>query len=341
MNAPARTDAPRADVAQGGASSALHWAHIGESTCAGGLWLLYHLHRLLGRRAFRLCLAPVIVYYWATRPIARRASREYLRRVEQALGALGEAPGRRHELRHLTAFAESILDKLLAWSGRYRFERVKVSGGDALRAMIERGEGGLFVTAHVGCPELCQAMAERVPGLRLTALVHTRHAERFDRLLRRLAPDARLQLLQVTDIDAGTAALLAQRVARGEFVAIAGDRVPVTASKTAVVPFLGRDAQLPVGPYVLAALLKCPLYLLSCLRDGDGYALRIEPLAPQVVLPRAQRAAALQRQAAAFAARLEALLARAPYQWFNFHAFWDQPGRALSADAVAPDERRR
>ena len=44
---------------------------------------------------------------------------------------------------------------------------------------------------------------------------HTRHAERFNAVLRRLNPDSRVQMLQVTEIDPGTAQRLAEHVGRG------------------------------------------------------------------------------------------------------------------------------
>ena len=50
----------------------------------------------------------------------------------------------------------------------------------------------------------------------------------------------------------------------------------------------------------------------------------------RVVLPRADRLAACEAYASDFAAGLERLLARAPYEWFNFFSFWNQPG-ALAA----------
>lgn len=315
------------------ASAAPHWAGIGESSFVLGMWLLYGVHRLLGRLPFRLCLYPVVLWYWAFRPLARRASLEYLQRMQAAhpgtVCAAGVRPGWRHSLRHFIAFAETILDKLLAFSGRYRFERVGWHGQQAVLELIGRGQGGVFVTAHVGCLELCRALADRCPGLRLNVLVHTAHAERFNAMLRRLDPHSRVRLLQVTAVDAATAVALAQRVAAGEFVAIAGDRVPVRQSKVAQAAFLGQAAAFPVGPYVLAALLKCPLFLLGCLREGEAHVVRFERLAERVELPRGRRDAALADCAAQFAARLERLLQRAPYDWFNFYPFW-APSAAAS-----------
>jgi predicted LPLAT superfamily acyltransferase len=302
-----------------------HWAEIGESTFAAGLWFLYGVHRVLGRLPFLLLLYPVVFYYWLTRPIARRASMQYLQRMQAVHAAIGAAPAWHHSVRHFLSFADTILCKTLAASGRYRFEQLRCQGDDLVMQMIQRRQGGVFVTAHVGCLELSQVCAAQRPHMKLNVLVHTAHAERFSRVLKRLNPQSSVHLIQVTDITPATAVMLAAKVAQGEFIAIAGDRVPVQASRITQAPFLGQQAPFPIGPYLLASLLKCPLLLLTCLREGDGHRLVIERLAESLDLPRAQRSEALARHAAAYAARLEALLAEAPYEWFNFFPFWDQP----------------
>jgi predicted LPLAT superfamily acyltransferase len=220
------------------------------------------------------------------------------------------------------SFAETVLDKLLATSGRYAADRVRLEGQDVVDTLLATGQGALLVTAHVGCLELCQSLAGRLPGLRLTVLVHTRHAERFQAILRRLNPGNPVELLQVTDVTAATAVELERRVRDGGFVAIAGDRVPVEGGRVARVPFLGAQAPFPVGAYILANLIGCPLLFLGCVREDGSHVVRFETLAARVQLPRATREAALQDWATLFAGRLEALLVRAPYDWFNFYCFW-------------------
>lgn len=306
-----------------------HWASLGEHTFVAGITLLFWVYRVLGRLPFRACLYPVVLYYWATRADARRSSLDYLRRLQSASGAVGHVPGWRDTLRHFLAFADTILDKLLAMSGGIGEGALRVVGEDGLLALVAQGRGAVIVTGHIGCMELCRVSAERHRSLRLNVLVHTRHAERFNRLLQRLHPDSEVRLIQVTDVNPATAMLLADKVAQGEFVAIAGDRVPVQQSMTVPASFLGEEAQWPVGPYVIAALLKCPLYAMGCVREphpqgGDGYVLHVRCLAEQVLLPRQARREAMTAQAEQFAQWLEMLLARAPLAWFNFFPFWRQ-----------------
>jgi predicted LPLAT superfamily acyltransferase len=309
-----------------------HWSAIGEETFVGGMWLMYALFRVGGRLPFRAVLYPVVFWYWAVNRGAREASLEYLQRLQQSTGALGRAPGWRDTLRHFTSFAETILDKMLAAGGHYRLDRVRFTGRGAVEEMVRTGQGALFVTAHVGCLEMCQASADATPGMKLTVLVHTVHAERFNRMLERLSPGRGISLMQVTEITPATAVLLAERVGRGEFVAIAGDRVPIVAGRASAVqvPFLGHEAPWPTGAYMLASLLKCPLYALGCIREGDAHHVVFERLAERVVLPRSDRVGASAVIAADFARFVTRLVARAPFEWFNFFSFWNQPG-ALAA----------
>ncbi len=111
--------------------------------------------------------------------------------------------------------------------------------------------------------------------------------------------------------------------AAGEYRPPAADRVPVQGDRLARADFLGAPADFPAGPWLIASVLRCPVWGLSCLHEADGYHARISPLAPRVELPRANRQAALDTHAAGFAAWLEQSARRSPYDWFNFYPFWD------------------
>jgi predicted LPLAT superfamily acyltransferase len=265
-------------------------------------------------------LAPVVAYYVVTNHLARRSSREYFAR-------LGLRPSFARTWRHVGVFAESLMDKLLAVAGRFPFQGLRFTGREVLVESMAAGRGGLLITAHMGCLEVCRLAAERKVGPRLNVLVHTHHADRFNAVMQRLDPRTQVRLLQVTDVGPGTAALLAERVAAGEFIVIAGDRVPVsdTSGRTVPAPFLGAEARFPIGPWVLAAALRCQVILFSVLHEDDTYRVRFEKLADRVELPRGQREAAAAEYAARYAQRLEALCRLSPYDWFNFFPFWEPP----------------
>jgi len=305
---------------------------MGETTFVAGVWLLYAVHRLFGRPLFRLLLLPVVAVQWCSNARLRAASLQYLQRLHAARpGLFPRTPGWREGLRHVGLFAETLLDKLLAIAGRYPWERVSECDLERVERARREGQGGVFITAHMGCLELCRVIGQQKARLDVTVLVHTRHAQAFNRILKRLDPQSALKLLEVSDFGPATAVQLQQIVAAGGWVAIAGDRVPLHSQQVVTVNFLGHPAPLPVGPYVLASLLRCPLVLLSCLHTRTGYEIRFETLAERVELPRAQRAAALARHAQIYADALQRRVSESPYDWFNFFAFWDRPDAMPSA----------
>ncbi len=295
-----------------------HWASINEISFVAGMRLMFWICRVFGRWPFRVVLYPVLGWYLLSKPRPRRASQAYLRRVASYTSTA--APG---VLRHFAAFGESILDKMLLWSGLFKLDTVDVHGGDLIVDAAAAGRGGLVICAHLGNLELCRVLSRRRHDIKLTVLVHTKHAQAFNDMLARLNPASRLNLLQVTEMSPATAMLLSERVARGEFVVIAGDRIPVSHNpRVALADFMGAPAPFPVGPYVLANLLQCPVFLLFSIRQGSRSALYFEAFRDAVRIPRQDRDAAFQQLAGDYARRLEHYCLRAPLQWFNFYDFW-------------------
>ncbi len=300
-----------------------HWASISESSFVGGMRLLFWVCRVFGRWPFRVILYPVLTWYVLTKPAARRASSAYLARVRTVASAPAGLYG---VLRHFGHFAEAILDKMLLWGGLFDTASVSYHGMEPMQRLLDQKRGALLVCSHLGNADLCRVMSHQISGLKLTVLVHTRHAKAFNDMLAAIDPRSQMNLVQVTEMNPATAMMLSERVERGEFVVIAGDRVPVSADpRVAFAPFFGADAPFPVGPYVLASILQCPLYMMFSLRAPTGPEVRFELLRETVRLPRAGRDQAVAVLAREYAARLQHHCERAPLEWFNFFDFWHLP----------------
>ncbi|AMP00373.1 bacterial lipid A biosynthesis acyltransferase family protein [Collimonas arenae] len=309
----------------------LHWAQINEASFVVGMRLLFWIYRIAGRWPFRIALYPVLGWYLLSKPAARQASQKYLQRLQAYDPAAARKnriqPGLPGVFQHFGAFAENILDKMLLWGGLFKTADVVSYGREQMLENIEARRGGLLICAHLGNLELCRVLSRQRSALRITVLVHTKHAQAFNRLLAQLDPQSQLNLMQVTEMTPATAMILAEKVSRGEFVAIAGDRIPVSPSpRVARASFLGETAAFPVGPYVLASLLQCPVYLLFSLTKNGRSECHFELFREVVQLPRKNRDQILDELAAAYAARLEHFCLKAPLQWFNFYDFWHLSG---------------
>jgi predicted LPLAT superfamily acyltransferase len=299
-----------------------HWAQINEFSFVAGMRLMFSIGRILGRWPFCVALYPVLLWYLLTKPVARASSSDYLRRIAAFQGVSRIRPGSIAVLRHFASFAENLLDRMLLWSGLFKAERVEFHGQEQMVAQMAGKRGGLLICSHLGNLDLGRVVSKRV-GFKLTVLAHTKHAEVFNRLLAQLDPESQLNLLQVTEVSPATVVLLSEKILRGEFVAIAGDRIPVSSNpRIASARFLGEMAPFPVGPYILASLLRCPVYLLFSLRAGRASEIHFELFRESIRLPREGRDEALAGLVAEYARRLEYFCVRAPLQWFNFYDFW-------------------
>jgi predicted LPLAT superfamily acyltransferase len=304
-----------------------HWATTKEAGVLNGMRFMIWINSIIGRFAFNVVLVFVMSYFFIRRGDARRSSLEYLRRVRSHYpDSLGKAPLIWLSFRQFFTFGQSILDKYLAW--------VETPDGIAMDPDEEKmlfdaaatDQGHLLIGSHFGNLEYSRGIAHRHPGITINVLIYDQHAQKFAALIEQGEPESRLNLIQVTDIDLELAFKLKEKVKNGEWVVIAGDRVPVgDDGRTCDALFFGEKTRFPIGPYVLATLLQCPVILLHCFRLQDHYHLGVESFAEEINPAREERDAIYEKYAQKFATALEKQVARAPLQWFNFFDFWDNP----------------
>ncbi len=302
-----------------------HWASVTERGAYWGLSILALFYRVAGRYGCVVAVFPIALYFNLTNPEQRRASREFLRRAYRAKG-INYNPGWLATFKHSFGFALKTVDTFAAWLGGIDPATIVAADKRAPDSVAETGQGVLLIVSHVGNIEISRALLDDAQRARIKILVHTVHAENFARILRQFRPDAMAETIQVTEMNPGTMFVLKEAIERGDWVAIAGDRTPVRGDeRISIAPFLGRDAPFPQGPYILAHLLECPVYLMFCVRQDGVYRLYFEMFAERIKLPRRDRQAAIGEWATRYAKRLETFCLIDPFQWYNFYDFWQMP----------------
>ncbi|MCU1735241.1 MULTISPECIES: glycosyl transferase [unclassified Pseudomonas] len=298
-----------------------HWAAHEER----GSFLLMKLTafgvKLLGRRLLSPILYGIVLYFFLFGRRARHSAWQYQQHLAQWSGQPELRPSHRRVFGQFMAFADALLDKLDVWNGRLGLEQIEIVDPGNLRSQLRAERGQMLVGAHLGNLEVCRALAELGEQVTMNVLVHTKHAERFNRLLGE-AGATNLRLIQVSELDPAIMLQLSQRLERGEWLAIAGDRVPLHGGRTVTVDFLGHPAPFPQGPWLLAGLLKCQTNLFFCLKRDDRYQVILEPFAPAIEWRRGQRDQVIADWAGRYADRLGHYCLQAPRQWFNFYPFW-------------------
>lgn len=311
-------------------NTAKHWAALEETSLIWGIRTLVWIYRTFGRWAFRLILRPVVSYYFLSGKVARVASMDYLGRLAKTYPDLQLNVGWWLSYRHFLSFGETLLDKIIAWMGCIDPNQVDFPNRPLLLELIEQKRGAMILSGHIGNLELCQAIADMRGLIRLNILVHTRHAEKFNRLLGRGEGSATIKLIQVTELNPAIAIELQDKIDNGEFLVMVGDRIPVQGGRTVKAKFLGEEAEFPQGPYLLASLLRCPVFTLFGYPTNGRYRVYLEPFSDPFRIPRSEpkRGQMLESLAQRYAGILEKHCRAEPLQWFNFYPYWQKSEKA-------------
>lgn len=309
-----------------------HWAQQDEVKGLWGMRLMLRVWQLFGRRAFTLLLWPVIGVYWLTARPARQASQQWTARVKQVLTQRNmPVPPRLNSFFHFMRFGNAMLDKVASWRGELKFHRDVVFAPGAYDVLdADASQGKLLLASHLGDVEACRALAQLEGSKVINALVFSDNAQRFKQIMTEMAPQAGVNLMPVTDIGPDTAIAIKEKLERGEWVAIVGDRIAVTPQRGGdwrVIwsSFMGQPAPFPQGPFILASILRCPVVLIYALRQQGALTIHCEPFADPLLLPRGERQQALQQAVDRYAQRLEHYALMSPLDWFNFFDFWHLP----------------
>lgn len=300
-----------------------HWSKVSERGSSLGISLLYLIYNIFGKPTFYLILIPVLLYFYLTGKEQRLAVIKFQQQVSQQRKVRALNNPKLYPFFQYLEFGRSALDKITAWMGKISLEDISFNNKSQMLEIVAEQKGGIILTSHLGNMEVCRALSEEIPQLKVNALVHTKNAVKFNQFLQSISPTSGINLIEVSELGPETAMKLLDKIEQGEYIAIVGDRTSIAQHGRIVeAEFLSETAYFPEGPFILAAILKSPVYFMSCVRDSKGFSVDFIPYKDKLILKRNQRQESLKKAVQDYADWLSALALKAPYQWFNFFDIW-------------------
>ena len=270
----------------------------------------------LGRPFARLLLYPVVAYFLCTGGAAAEASRRFLRH------ALAREPGWSDRFASWHTFAAVLLDRIYLLKGHGTGFVIRVDKDAATDEVLHGARGAVILVSHFGSFDVMRVMGRHQMRLPLRIVLDRQHGPMFTAMLETLDPDLARGVIDAAQRGPQMVLALKQALDKGDLLGLMGDRAQGP-EPTVEVPFMGRPAAFPEGPWILASVLKVPVVLaFGVYEGGNRYHIVLERLVDHVVLPRAERRAAIAAYAGAYAARLEHQVRQAPHNWFNYYDFW-------------------
>ena len=292
------------------------WRSHKERSTPSLVRLIVRMAATLRRPVMRPLLYPIVAYFLLTSPVARAASRDYLRRV------LGRNPRWRDLWRHFFTFACCTLDRIFLLSNRHQSLEVDVDRPDDVRAVVANTPGCLLFVAHFGSAESLRVVAVDRRSLPLSILLDRHHGRMLTELLDELNPELARGVIDASERGPSLVLTLKEAVEAGRMLGIMVDRA-LESDRTVAVDFLGGRAHFPVGPWQMAHALGVPIILgFGVYHGGNRYTAHLELFADRLQLPRDNRETAIAGFAQRYAQRLEQYVRSAPYNWFNFYDYW-------------------
>jgi predicted LPLAT superfamily acyltransferase len=285
------------------------------------LRLLLRIYCFLGANFLKAAILPIVFAAFLFRKNARSASLGYFARLYAFSRRPDLKPSLQNSFRHLYSFAASLVDKIGAWTGDITERDVEYCNKEAQRRIFENlrvGKGIFALCSHLGNMELLRAMASsREEKIVVNVFVEKAQSKEFNAFIARINPDANLNLLPVNEIGIETASLVKAKLEGGEIVVMAADREATLNEKSGTsLGFLGAKALFPKGAFRFLKLMECDFcFVFTCRNGKGGYDMHTDFF-------EAAEARKPEEVMRAFVHRLEELVLRYPYQWYNFYDFW-------------------
>lgn len=252
--------------------------------------------------------------------------------------------------RQIASFSYDLMQKVYAWSGKAGLDEVIFHDDDAaaLKEQLAAGRGAMLITSHLGNMEFLRCLAtkgetgvdRRIP---VTVVMNLHTTSHFNRTLGSLNGRFTLDIIDADDIGMNSLEKMQDSLAQGGLVVLAGDRTSAGApARCLSVSFLGRQAPFPAGSFLLAGLLRVPVYFVFSLREAGSffapkYNMFVTKSSVSFDCPRQERRERARELCGQFAHLLERYCTAYPFQWYNFFDFWRFPEGG--AGEKAPQEQ--
>lgn len=277
--------------------------------------------RIFGVRAAYGLLHVVVPWYVITSSTSNAALRGYfarLRAIQPGIKGLSLAGSYR-------AFGRAIIDKVALRAGmekRYTWEK---SGRQHLVALLEAGQGGVLISAHLGNWELASHMLHDSPG-KISVVLQDGEDDRIREAIEGSTASARFGTIALGN---GIEHLfrMTEALREGQVLCMHGDRFRPGA-RTRKARFLGAEAEFPAGPFALAAAQRVPVVIAFVVNTGPLHYTFI--CTEQI--PAGSGSDVLFNR---FVSELERAVLNYPMQWFNYYDFWRMTGSSPSGSTQA------
>jgi predicted LPLAT superfamily acyltransferase len=212
----------------------------------------------------------------------------------------------------------ALIDKTAASAGLYDKFTFVFDEPDDVKEILAGESGALIVGAHFGNWEVGAPYFGKY-GKKMNVVMMDVEYRNIKSILERQNKLSAFSVIPVADDSLDHVFMIRDAIARGEYVAMQGDRLTPN-GKSAQAVFLGEPALFPLGPFVLASRTEAPVIFYYAIREGfKKYKFVFRLFKPDEFSRRRGGELIILNS---YVNELESVVKSAPEQWYNFYKFW-------------------
>jgi len=290
-----------------------NWRSSKERSTPFALRAICWLALNISRSFARLWLHPITLYFFLTSPQVRRASKNYLKKVNPSGG---------HDLvqtlKHIYCFSAVILDRVYFITGKTTQFDIKIINESLVSKLVKNNEGFILLGSHTGGFDILQYLTPTYGQAKI--MMDIGHNSMITDILYNLNP---VMFEAIIDANGDNALLrVKESLDESEFVAILADR-SADNQKIIKCSLLGGAVSISKFPFSLAHILKKPMIIFfGIYMGGNKYEVHFKELRSDFKRGRATREVDIAEDAQIYMNSIQGMLKKHPYNWFNFYDYW-------------------
>lgn len=207
-----------------------------------------------------------------------------------------------------------LIDKIAVMSGNGNQIKFTSNGTENLKAIFDRKKGGFLLGAHLGNWEIAGHFLANYGGT-VNIVMFDGELQQIKEQLEKAVGSKRFNIIAIKN-DLSHVYAINEALQRNEIICMHADRF-LPGNRSQAVPFLGKEAQFPVGPFQLIKSFQATYTFVYGIKSSavhyDFYA------RPYRIATKDTKVEDILH---AYVTDLEQMVLKHPEQWFNYYDFW-------------------
>lgn len=283
----------------------------------GYVFFIYMI-RFLGITAAYGFLNLVVLYFIPFAPKATKNIWQYARNILKHNRIISI----RLLLRNYYRLGQILIDKVAIGNGMSNKYHFKFENYEQFLDILNGDTGVIMIGAHVGNWEIGTPFFDEY-GKKINIVMFDAEHERIKKVLEKNAATKDYKIIPVNKDNLTHIFRITEALNKKEYVCFQGDRY-LNEDKLLQCTFLGKEANFPMGPFLLASKMRVPVVFYFAMRENKRTYRFHFFIAEEATKTKGRPAQQVLLEQ--YVHTLESIIHRYPEQWFNYYPFWEKKG---------------